>query len=87
MEGLVMSMPLAIEWKLITHGKEKRIDGKENLFEISFDGFKLFPLNETIELRRNDVSDQIGIGKIVELTWRDEKTICKYQLISLYNVN
>ncbi|WP_186577741.1 DUF2584 family protein [Aquibacillus kalidii] len=82
-----MSMPMAIEWKLITYGKEKRIKGQDNLFEITFDGYKLFPLNETIELRRNDVSDQIGSGEIVELTWKDNTTVCKYQLISLYNVN
>ncbi|MCT2535045.1 DUF2584 domain-containing protein [Aquibacillus koreensis] len=82
-----MSMPLAFEWRLITHGKEKRIVGEENLFEITCNGYKVFPINEQIEIRRHHDSDQIGNGKIVELTWKNDVTICKYQLLSLYNVN
>ncbi|MRH42471.1 DUF2584 family protein [Aquibacillus halophilus] len=82
-----MSMPLLIEWKLITHGKEKRIANKDNTFEITFDGYKLFPIDEVIEIRRQHNSDQIGNGKIVELTWREDKTICRFKLLSLHNVN
>lgn len=80
-------MPLEINWKLVTQGKETRIANQENMFEITLDGYKLFPIDDTIEIRRHRDSDQIGSGKIIELTWRNNKTICKYQLISLYNVN
>ncbi|WP_226034749.1 DUF2584 family protein [Aquibacillus saliphilus] len=82
-----MSMPLLIEWKLITHGNEKRLAEKENMFEITFEGYKLFPINDVIEIRRQHNSDQVGNGRIIEITWKDGSTICKYQLLSLYNVN
>ncbi|SDJ68594.1 DUF2584 family protein [Sediminibacillus albus] len=82
-----MPMPMSIEWKLLTHGKEKRLENKENMFEIEFEGYKLFPLNQVIEIKRHHDSDQIGNGKIVELTWKNESTRCTYQLLSLYNVN
>ncbi|MDL4839711.1 DUF2584 family protein [Aquibacillus rhizosphaerae] len=82
-----MSMPLVVDWRLVTHGREKRIENKENMFKITFDGYKLYPINQVIEIRRHDNSDQIGSGKIVELTWKEDTTICIYQLISLYNVN
>ncbi|MDC3415315.1 DUF2584 family protein [Aquibacillus salsiterrae] len=82
-----MSMPLSIEWRLVTQGKEKRLENTNNMFELSFEGYTFFPINQLIEITRHPSSDQIGSGKIVELTWKDNKTICKYQLLSLFNVN
>ncbi|MCP3030757.1 DUF2584 domain-containing protein [Halobacillus sp. A1] len=82
-----MSTPLSMEWTLITGGKEKRVNPDENLFEITFEGYKLFPMNETIEIKRNIRADQIGSGEIKELLLKDNTTICKYRLISLHSVN
>ncbi|MBM7569890.1 DUF2584 family protein [Aquibacillus albus] len=82
-----MSMPLIIEWRLVTHGKEKRLKNQKNMFEIRFNQYKFFPINQRIEISRHDDSAPIGCGKIVELIWNDKETICKYQLVSLYNVN
>ncbi|UOQ42781.1 DUF2584 domain-containing protein [Halobacillus salinarum] len=82
-----MSTPLSMEWVLITEGKEKRVNENDNLFEISFDGYKIFPMNETLEIRRHLKSDQIGSGNIEELVLKNNTTICKYRLISLYSVN
>lgn len=82
-----MSMPLTMEWKLITEGLEKRVEEKENHFSITLPGYRLYPIQDPIEIRRHVESDQIGYGKVVELTWRDDETICTYQLLSLYSVN
>ncbi|GGF09865.1 hypothetical protein GCM10010954_05440 [Halobacillus andaensis] len=82
-----MSTPLSMEWTLITEGKEKRVQPNDNLFEITFDGYKLFPMNERIEIKRHIRSDQIGSGEIEELILRKNTTICKYRLISLHSVN
>lgn len=82
-----MTMPLTLEWKLITEGKEKRVEDKENHFFIVLPGYRLYPIQEQIQITRHSESDQIGSGKIIELTWRDNETICTYQLLSLYSVN
>ncbi|MCP3025917.1 DUF2584 family protein [Halobacillus sp. A5] len=82
-----MSTPLSMEWTLITEGKEKRVHSNDNLFEITFDGYKLFPMNEIIEIKRHIKSDQIGSGEIEELILKNNTTICKYRLISLHSVN
>ncbi|WP_181348397.1 DUF2584 family protein [Thalassobacillus sp. CUG 92003] len=82
-----MSTPLSMEWKLITEGKEKRVNAEENIFEIVFDGYKIFPMEETIEIKRHIKSDQIGSGQIVELWLKNNQTVCRYQLVSLYSVN
>ncbi|MFQ3543070.1 DUF2584 family protein [Halobacillus rhizosphaerae] len=82
-----MSTPLSMEWLLITEGKERRVDADDNLFEISFPGYKIFPMNEPLEIRRHIKSDQIGAGIIEEVILKNNTTICKYRLVSLYSVN
>ncbi|SEN44892.1 Protein of unknown function [Amphibacillus marinus] len=82
-----MTTPLTLEWTLVTEGLEQRVENRENCFTLTLDGYRLYPIQEQIEITRHKSSDQIGFGKIVELTWRDNQTICMYQLISLYSVN
>jgi len=82
-----MTMPLTIEWKLVTNGTEKRVTDQENHFYVELAGYKLYPIEKRIEISRHQESDQIGFGKVVELTWKDNHTICTYQLVSLYSVN
>ncbi len=80
-------MPLSLENHILTYGKEVRRNELENLFEIHFEGYRLFPMNQTIEIKRDRDAMQIGQGKVVELMWKNGKTICKYKLHSLFNVN
>ncbi|MFG6114597.1 DUF2584 family protein [Halobacillus sp. MO56] len=82
-----MSTPFSMEWKMITEGQEKRINAEDNIFEITFDGYKIFPIEEIIEIKRHPDADLIGSGKVVELIFKNQQTTCKYQLISLYSVN
>lgn len=82
-----MSMPLTLEWELVTEGKEKRIANQPNCFTIKMDGYRLFPIEEIIEIKRHKKADQIGFGEIYQLTWSDNQTVCHYRLISLHSVN
>jgi hypothetical protein len=84
---IMMSLPLSFEWRIITEDKERRINIEENLFEIEFSGYKIFPINEPIEIIRYADSEQIGTAVINKITFENNKTICSYQLISLYSVN
>ncbi|WP_407272788.1 DUF2584 family protein [Radiobacillus sp. PE A8.2] len=82
-----MAMPIMVEWVLVTNGKEMRLANEVNMFEIQLDYYRLFPINQVIEIKRHQDSQQIGNGKIVELAWKNNCTHCKFQLISLFNVN
>ncbi|WP_102027261.1 DUF2584 family protein [Salirhabdus sp. Marseille-P4669] len=82
-----MSLPLTIEWKIITEDKEKRIDSSDNTFEIMFSGYKLFPMDTPIDIMRHKESEQIGTAVITHISFENNATLCKYQLVSLYSVN
>ncbi|GEL76209.1 DUF2584 family protein [Tenuibacillus multivorans] len=82
-----MPTPLTMEWRIITNGREQRIKEDHDLFEVSFEGYKLFPIDETVEIIRKPGSKQLGIAKIVKIVFESNKTTCQYQLISLQSVN
>ncbi|ASF39625.1 MULTISPECIES: DUF2584 domain-containing protein [Halobacillus] len=82
-----MATPLSMEWILITNGKEQRLNDEDNLFEIVFEGYRIFPLNEKLEIKRTLKSEQLGAGIIEELTFKNHFTYCKYRLVSLHSVN
>ncbi len=87
MEGMRMTMPLSLATKIITLGEEKRVQEKENVFELYLDEYCLFPVDELLEISRTAESEQTGTAKIVEMTWANGQTRLIYQLISLYSVN
>ncbi|MEQ6376032.1 DUF2584 family protein [Bacillaceae bacterium S4-13-58] len=82
-----MSMTLTMNWKLMILGQEIRIQGEENLFQLTMSGYQLFPMDEPISIKRNDKEREIGIGVVKEVLWKDQKTILTYQLITLFTVN
>ncbi|ARI77318.1 DUF2584 family protein [Halobacillus mangrovi] len=82
-----MSTPFTMEWLIITEGREKRVNEGDNLFEIAYEGYKLFPINEPLEIRKHFSSKVIGSCVIEELILKNQATHCKYRLISLNSVN
>ncbi|MFS0560337.1 DUF2584 family protein [Terribacillus sp. 179-K 1B1 HS] len=82
-----MGTPINFDTVLRTEGKEKRIDSKENIFQLELQGYHLFPLHQVIDIKRAKDTDEIGRAIIVELTLKEERTICTYQLVSLSSVN
>ncbi|MFC0523244.1 DUF2584 family protein [Pontibacillus salicampi] len=82
-----MSMPLSMEWCIITQGNEQRIESKENTFTLTLKGYQLFPLDEFLDIKRTAQAEQIGTAKITEITWTNQATTLTYELVSLYSVN
>lgn len=79
-------MPLELNTMIVTKGKERRIE--ENLFILEKDGYRLYPIDIPIEVKRTIEGDtNIGVGKIKKLEWEKEKTVIYYELISLYSIN
>lgn len=82
-----MSMPLTLECVIITEGEEKRLPDKSNEFTLVLDGYRLFPIEEMIEIRRHKETGHIGFGEVNRLSWSDQQTTIHYRLISLQSVN
>lgn len=82
-----MSMPITIEMSLVTEGKEIRLPDQPNCFKLIVEGYRLFFIDQVIEIKRQRNQDHIGFGKIIELRWKDNQTTCHYRLTSLQSVN
>ncbi|MED1440057.1 DUF2584 domain-containing protein [Aeribacillus composti] len=80
-----MGMPLELNTMIITKGKEKRIE--ENVFQLVKDGYRLYPMNIPLEVRKTLTSDPTGTAEIIKLEWADNKTVLTYNLTSLYSTN
>lgn len=80
-----MGMPLELNTMIVTKGKEKRIE--ENLFLLEKEGYRLYPLNIPIDVRKLIESDSIGTGIINKVEWQNSRTFLTYQLVSLNTTN
>lgn len=82
-----MNMPLSLEWAIITNGNEQRIGEKDNVFHLQLSGYRLFPMDQEIDIMRHEDSEHIGTAIITETKWSNQYTSITYQLTSLYSVN
>jgi len=82
-----MSTPITLEMTLVTDGKERRLTGIPNCFELTVDGYRLFPMDQLIAISRLKNKNMIGFGEIIEVRWKDNQTTCNYRLTSLQSVN
>lgn len=80
-----MGMPLELNTMIVTKGKEKRLD--DNLFILEKAGYRLYPIDIPIDVRRTIESDSSGTAVIQKVEWEQEKTTIFYQLISLNSTN
>ncbi|TKC15894.1 DUF2584 domain-containing protein [Robertmurraya kyonggiensis] len=80
-----MGMPMELNTMIVTKGKEKRY--KDNLFTLVKEGYRLYPLEIPIEVKRTIEGDLIGIGEIQKVEWENKKTTIHYQLVSLNSTN
>ncbi|GAA0332492.1 DUF2584 domain-containing protein [Bacillus carboniphilus] len=80
-----MGMPLELQTMLVTKGKEERVE--ENTFLLEKEGYRLYPLDVPIEVRKLKESDPSGTAIIDSLKWEKEKTVITYRLVSLYSIN
>ena len=80
-----MGMPLELNTMIVTKGREKRVE--ENLFLLEKSGYRLYPMDIPIEIRKTIESESNGIAIIKKLEWQQSNTTITYQLISLNSSN
>ncbi|AND41867.1 uncharacterized protein DUF2584 [Cytobacillus firmus] len=80
-----MGMPLELNTMIVTKGREKRLD--ENFFSLVKDGYRLYPLDIPVEVKRTIDGDLNGMGVIRKVEWENSQTLITYQLVSLNSTN
>lgn len=80
-----MGMQLELNTMIVTKGREKRVE--ENLFQLEKEGYRLYPIEIPIEVRKTMDSDSNGTALIKRVEWQKNSTTLTYQLISLNSTN
>jgi hypothetical protein len=80
-----MGMPFELNTLIVTKGREKRVE--ENLFQLEKEGYRLYPIDIPIDVRKTLESDTSGTGVIKKVEWQNSSTLITYQLISLNSTN
>lgn len=80
-----MGMPVEFQTMIVTKGKEVRQEG--NLFELTKDGYRIYPLHIPIEVKRTKEGEVAGVGVVVRQTWEADTTTIRYELKALNSTN
>ncbi len=80
-----MGMPLELNTMIVTKGREERLE--ENLFKLQKDGYRLYPIDIPLEVKKTIEGDTSGTATIKKMEWSEQKTIIIYQLLSLNSTN
>jgi hypothetical protein len=80
-----MGMPFELNTLIVTKGREKRVE--ENLFQLEKEGYRLYPIDIPIDVRKTLESDTSGTAVIKKVEWQNSSTTITYQLISLNSTN
>ncbi|WP_026584449.1 DUF2584 domain-containing protein [Bacillus sp. J33] len=80
-----MGMPLELNTMIVTKGNEKRLD--ENYFSLVKKGYRLYPLDIPVEVKRTIDGDLSGTGVIKKVEWENNQTVITYQLVALNSTN
>jgi Protein of unknown function (DUF2584) len=80
-----MGMPLELNTMIVTKGREKRVE--ENVFILQKEGYRLYPIDIPIDVRKTIESDSSGTAVIKKVEWQQNETTITYQLISLNSTN
>ena len=80
-----MGMPFELNTMIVTKGREQRIE--ENLFLLEKEGYRLYPIDIPIDVRKTMESDSNGTAMIQKVEWQKGKTLVTYQLVSLNSTN
>lgn len=82
---MYMGMPLELNTLIVTKGREHRLE--ENLFELVKEGYRLYPIEIPIDVRKTLDSDSNGTALIKKVEWQKNTTTITYQLVSLNSTN
>jgi hypothetical protein len=80
-----VGMPLELNTMVVTKGREKRLE--ENLFYLEKKGYRLYPIDIPVDVRKEIDGDSHGTGIIKKVEWQNEATFITYQLVSLNSTN
>ncbi|WP_409251733.1 DUF2584 domain-containing protein [Bacillus sp. SCS-153A] len=80
-----MGMGLELNTMVVTKGNEARL--KENTFQLIKEGYRLYPMEIPVEVKRMKDGETNGFGKITKLQWENGQTVITYELISLNSTN
>lgn len=65
---MYMGMPLELNTLIVTKGREHRLE--ENLFELVKEGYRLYPIEIPIDVRKTLDSDSNGTALIKKVEWQ-----------------
>lgn len=80
-----MGMPFELNTMIVTKGREKRLE--ENLFRLEKEGYRLYPIDIPVDVRKTIESDSNGTGIIKKVEWENSRTQITYKLVSLNSTN
>jgi hypothetical protein len=80
-----MGMPLEFQTLIVTKGKEKRIEN--NLFILEKEGYRIYPIDIPIEVKRTLQSEASGQAVVKKIELANNRTVITYELISLHSIN
>lgn len=80
-----MGMPLEFQTMIVTKGKEKRIEN--NLFLLEKEGYRIYPINIPLEVKRTLQSETSGQAVVKKIELANNRTIVTYELVSLQSIN
>lgn len=80
-----MGMPLELNTMIVTKGKEIRLE--DNVFSLVKEGYRLYPIEIPLEVKRTIDGELNGTGIIKKVEWENNLTKIHYQLISLNTTN
>lgn len=80
-----MGMQLEVNTMVVTKGNEERIG--ENLFKLEKTGYRIYPLDIEIELRKTKEGETSGMVIPRKVVWENDVTLLTYELVSLNSSN
>ena len=78
-------MPFELNTMIVTKGNEIREE--ENIFHLTKEGYRLYPIDIPIDVRKTIESESSGTAVIRKVSWESDKTMITYRLISLNSTN
>ncbi len=80
-----MGVPFELNTMIVTKGKEIREE--ENTFHLIKEGYRLYPIDIPLEVRKTIDSETSATAVIRRVEWENGKTMITYRLVSLNSTN
>lgn len=80
-----MGMPIELNTMIVTKGKEVRVTSND--FTLTKDGYRLYPLEIPLPVRKTKDGENSGTAIIKKVVWEHNNTVITYELTSLHSVN